>query len=158
MKAFTLFFLLLAPFVTSAQSTDSLYLQEMSAYQQKLNKEYADPAESPLEPEDLKDFKELPFFPVNEKYRINARFVRTPGSKAFKMPTFTSRKPVYEKFGEAHFELDGEKIVLAIYQSHDLRQKEEYKNHLFLPFKDLTNGRESYGGGRYLDLNIPERK
>ena len=78
-----------------------------------------------------------------------------PRSKPFKMATSTDRKPIYEKYGEAHFELDGEKIVLPIYQSHSLRVKEEYKDHLFLPFQDLTNGTESYGGGRYLDLRIP---
>ncbi len=27
-----------------------------------------------------------------------------------------------------------------------------YKDHLFLPFTDLTSGEESYGGGRYIDL------
>ncbi|MNH33262.1 hypothetical protein D3C86_1572800 [compost metagenome] len=72
------------------------------------------------------------------------------------MPTTTARKPVYEKYGEAHFKLNGKDLVLSIYQSHSLREKAEYKDHLFLPFMDLTNGEESYGGGRFLDLTIPE--
>jgi uncharacterized protein len=46
--------------------------------------------------------------------------------------------------------------VLSLYQNHELRTTETHKNHLFLPFKDLTNGTESYGDGRYLDLSIPE--
>jgi len=29
---------------------------------------------------------------------------------------------------------------------------------LFLPFTDLTNGTVSYGGGRYIDLKIPEEE
>jgi len=33
---------------------------------------------------------------------------------------------------------------------------EEYKNYLFIPFKDLTSGTETYGGGRYMDIMIPE--
>ena len=32
----------------------------------------------------------------------------------------------------------------------------ELKDYLFLPFMDLTNGVSSYGGGRFLDLKIPE--
>ena len=32
---------------------------------------------------------------------------------------------------------------------------EEYKNHLFLPFTDLSNGEKSYTGGRFIDLEIP---
>ena len=32
---------------------------------------------------------------------------------------------------------------------------EKYKDHLFLPFRDLTNEKETYGGGKYMDLKIP---
>ena len=35
-------------------------------------------------------------------------------------------------------------------------QIEEYKEHLFVPFRDATSGKTSYGGGRYLDINIPK--
>ena len=35
-------------------------------------------------------------------------------------------------------------------------QDEEYKDYLFLPFLDDTNGEGSYGGGRYIDLRIPD--
>lgn len=138
-----------------AQNPDSSYLQEIAQYQSKLNTEYSNPETSPLEPQDLQKFTGLPFFPISEDYRIVARFVRTPGSKPFKMPTSTDRLPIYEKYGEAHFELDSLRIVLPIYQNHALRETEKYRNHLFLPFKDLTNGTDSYGGGRYLDLEIP---
>ena len=33
---------------------------------------------------------------------------------------------------------------------------EGFEDYLFLPFLDDTNGEESYGGGRYIDLKIPE--
>jgi uncharacterized protein len=149
-------FLLLSAHINAQSTAETPYLQEIRQYQQELNDSYRSPEKSPLEPEDLKEFSGLPFFPIDSGYRIEARFVRTPGSKPFKMPTSTSRLPIYEKYGEAHFELHGQKIVLPLYQSHELRTKAEYKNHLFLPFKDLTNGNESYGGGRYLDVSIPE--
>jgi uncharacterized protein (DUF1684 family) len=32
----------------------------------------------------------------------------------------------------------------------------KYKNYLFVPFKDMTNGKETYGGGRYLDLETTD--
>lgn len=139
-----------------AQTTAKLYAQEILHFQEELNAEYLDPESSPLEAKDLQHFKGLTFFPIDSGYRIVARLVRTPGSKPFKMATSTNRLPLYEKWGEAHFVLHGQQVVLPIYQSHELRATEEYKDHLFLPFKDLTNGLESYGGGRYLDLNIPE--
>lgn len=156
MKAFLSAILLFISITTYAQQGSPEYLQEMQDYRQKMNAEYRDPEKSPLEPEELEHFNGLPFFPVNEKYRIEARFVRTPGSKPFKMPTSTNRLPVYEKYGEAHFKLDGKKVVLPVYQNHELRETEEYADYLFLPFKDLTNGKSSYGGGRYIELRIPE--
>ncbi|MBP7982432.1 MAG: DUF1684 domain-containing protein, partial [Kaistella sp.] len=31
-----------------------------------------------------------------------------------------------------------------------------YEDYLFLPFRDETNGKETYGGGKYIDLRIPD--
>ena len=62
---------------------------------------------------------------------------------------------MYIKFGEAHFKIDGKALVLNIYQNIELSKKKEYVDYLFLPFSDLTCGKESYIGGRYIDLKIP---
>ena len=37
----------------------------------------------------------------------------------------------------------------------DLIKSTEYKDYLFIPFTDATNGAETYEGGRYIDLTIP---
>lgn len=126
------------------------------AFQMQINSEYADAKESPLLEKDLKNFKSLDFYPINEKFFVLAKFVRTPDEKPFEMPTTTTRKPIYVKYGEAHFSIDGKSFKLNVYQSQDLKKIEKYKNSLFLPFTDLTSGVESYGGGRYVDLEIPE--
>ena len=140
----------------TAQSGTTNYLQEITHYQQKLNDEYADPKTSPLLRPDRKHFESLPFYPIDSRYRVAATFVRTPGSPPFAMPTSTPRRTIYEKYGEAHFTLDGVAYRLPIYQSHELRATEQYRDHLFLPFTDLTSGDETYGGGRYLELTIPK--
>jgi hypothetical protein len=31
----------------------------------------------------------------------------------------------------------------------------EYADYLFLPFNDASNGKTTYGGGRFIDLEIP---
>ncbi|MDN4166676.1 DUF1684 domain-containing protein [Cytophagales bacterium LB-30] len=129
---------------------------EVKAWQQKLNAEFADKEKSPLTKKDLRKFKGLAFFPIDSTWRIEARFVRTPNEKPFEMPTTTSRLPIYEKYGEAHFTYQGENYVLNIYQNHQLRETEEYKDYLFLPFTDASNGEGSYGGGRYIELSIPQ--
>ena len=52
--------------------------------------------------------------------------------------------------------MDQKNYKLTIFQSQDLIKKPEYEDYLFLPFGDLTNTKETYGGGKYLDLKIPK--
>jgi uncharacterized protein (DUF1684 family) len=125
-------------------------------YQQELNKEYANRETTPLMAEDLATFKGLDFYPINKKFFVNAHFVRTPKEKPFKMKTSTNRMPIYVKYGEVHFEIDGQKCKLNVYQDLELIQNPKYKDDLFLPFFDATSGKESYIGGKYIDLKIPK--
>ena len=125
-------------------------------FQNELNAEYADPKTSPLLPEDLKEFKSLDFYPANEKFFVVAQFVRTANEQPFEMKTSTDRKPVYVKYGEAHFSIEGQFFKLNIYRNIELSKKEQYKEYLFLPFSDLTCGNESYIGGKYIDMKIPQ--
>ncbi|MEE4257249.1 MAG: DUF1684 domain-containing protein [Bacteroidales bacterium] len=135
---------------------DDAYIESMEIYRATIDKEFADPESSPLTEEGLAHFSGLEFFPADPDYFVKARFVPNPDPEAFEMETTTERRPVYVKYGEAHFRMNGEDIVLEIYQSDKAKQMEEFREYLFLPFKDLTNGEETYGGGRYIDLKIPE--
>lgn len=131
-------------------------LASVEKFQKELNAEYADAKTSPLLPEDLKDFKSLDFYPANAQFFVVAKFIRTENEQPFEMKTTTARKPVYVKYGEAHFSIYGQDFKLNIYRNIELSKKEQYKDYLFLPFSDLTCGNESYIGGRYLDLEIPQ--
>ncbi|WP_413998571.1 DUF1684 domain-containing protein [Flavobacterium sp. W1B] len=128
----------------------------VTKFQTDLNSEYADAKTSPLMAEDLATFKSLDFYPINEKFFVTAKFIRTKKEKPFVMKTTGDKKPVYVKYGEAHFILDGKDLKLNIYRNIALSKKKEYKDHLFLPFSDLTCGNESYVGGKYIDLKIPK--
>ena len=124
-------------------------------FQSELNKSYADSLKSPLMKDDLKQFKGLDFYPIDEKYIVEAIFIRTKKEKSFKMKTTTSRTPIYKKYGELHFSIDGKELKLNVYQNVDLKKKPGYDDYLFLPFSDLTCGKDSYIGGRYIDMRIP---
>jgi len=125
-------------------------------FQSELNKSYADSLKSPLMKDDLKQFKGLDFYPIDEKYIVEAIFIRTKREKSFKMKTTTSRTPIYKKYGELHFSIDGKELKLNVYQNVDLKKKPGYDDYLFLPFSDLTCGKDSYIGGRYIDMRIPK--
>ncbi len=142
----------------SVKSQEKWNSNSVIDFQNEINNEYADSLKSPLMKEDLAVFKSLEFFATNPKFAVTAKFVRTKKEKEFKMKTSTSRTPTYKKYGEYHFEIDAIKYKLNVYQNVDLITQEEYKDYLFLPFSDLTNGKQTYIGGRYIDMKIPTTK
>ncbi|AXT53235.1 DUF1684 domain-containing protein [Aquimarina sp. BL5] len=152
---YRLSFLLLL-FFSHIGAQDSTTIKKILAFQEELNKEFASEEKSPLTPKDFKTFKELDFFDIDTSYSVLAKFIRTPYETPFIMKTTTNREPIYVKYGEAHFVLQEKKWILNIYQSQGLKTQPEYEDYLFLPFTDLSNGETSYGGGRFIDLKIPE--
>ena len=139
----------LLPFMVHAQSFE----QEMAQHRDAYKKEFLTTANSPLSAADL---PYLRFYSPDSTYRLRARFVATPGSEPFAMLTYSGQRKQYVKYGELHFERQGRYDTLSIYQSLDLRRMPQYRDYLFVPFKDLTNGVETYGGGRYLDFRMSD--
>ncbi|MAM18628.1 MAG: DUF1684 domain-containing protein [Christiangramia sp.] len=150
----TIVFSFISIFAVQAQNEGKPISSE--EFQKELNEEYANPETSPLDKENLKDFKELEFYEIDPDYVVQASFVRTPMESPFTMKTSTDREPVYVKYGEVYFTLKGKEYQLNVYQGLELQKDPDYYDYLFLPFTDLTNGRTTYGNGRYLDLRIPE--
>lgn len=143
-------------FVSNVVAQDSVAIKKVLSFQSELNQKFASEENSPLTPKDLEIFKGLNFFAIDTSYQIEAKFVRTPYETPFIMKTTTNREPLYVKYGEAHFVLQEKKWVLHIYQNQGLKTQSEYEDYLFLPFTDLTNAHSTYGGGRFIDLKIPE--
>lgn len=133
-------------------NSDSL-LHSISVFQQDLNTEYKDSLSSPLAKHERLVFSEHTYFPANLEFCVFAKFVITPEEKPFGMQTTTERKPMYVKYGEVVFLLKGKKYKLNVYQSMDLIYRPGYEDYLIIPYKDLTNGKLTYGGGRYIDLS-----
>ena len=92
---------------------DAAIISEIENYRNSENERFSNPETTILEPKDLKLFDSLDFYPINLKYRVTARFVRTPDEVPFLMRTTTSRLPEYVKYGEAHFQLEGKELVLS---------------------------------------------
>ena len=148
-----IFFFCLSLFGFSQEKFDILSVER---FQKEMNQEFSDSIKSPLTSADRAHFKGLDFFPISEHFFVIAQFVRTKKEKPLEMKTSTNRKPLYVKYGEVFFSIDGKDFKLNVYRSIDLSKKKEYKDDLFLPFSDLTSGKESYIGGKYMDLKIPK--
>jgi|SRR5690554_4007312 len=152
MKALFMLFSFFISLCSTAQYSEDSVLE----FQHKLNEHYANPETSPLLEDDLAKFESLDFFKPDSAYFVKAKLVRTPGEKPFEMPTSTQRKPLYVKYAELHFWFGGKSYQLDVFQNVEMTRMPLYRNRLFLPFTDLTSGVTTYGGGRYLDLEIPE--
>ncbi|WP_299320532.1 DUF1684 domain-containing protein [uncultured Maribacter sp.] len=140
--------------ITSAVTSDKL--ADILLFQKELNAEFKDPETSPLADRFRIKFETLDFFAPDTNYVIEAEFIRTPEALPFSMPTTTDRESTEVVYAIAKFSINGKAHELEIYQSPDLITQDKYEDYLFLPFTDNTNGEETYGGGRYLDLRIPD--
>ncbi len=142
--------------ITGSTHAQIKHAQEIKIFQKKLNKLYCNPYKSPLPKKERKTFKGHHFFPIDSLYKIEAKFSRYKNPASLQLKTTSDRLANFNKYGSIEFKLNGKKQRLTIYQSPNLGKSKKYRNRLFLPFNDLTNGNETYAGGRYIDLSIPE--
>ena len=104
--------------------------------------------QSPLNPEQRRKFRGLSYYEYNQDLAFEVEAERfAEDTPSILMQTSTGDSREYKKWGKVRFTLDGEEAVLTIYE-------DEYGD-FFLPFKDSTNGEETYGAGRYLDSHRP---
>ncbi len=149
MKKLIIALIAFAPLTIFAQD----FKAEIEKHREEYKAEFLKNSSSPLKKE---DFEYLRFYEPNEKFKVECEFVATKKGKPFDVPTSSGQTATYTKFGELKFEIEGKSYKLAVYQSLRLRNLPQYRDYLFIPFKDLTNGKETYGGGRYLDLRMKE--
>ena len=158
MKKTGILILILFSFYASfSQSLDSISsISEIEMFQSNLNRDYADPKESPLAKEVIGSFKGHEFFPINLDYRVSASVEIIQNPEIFIMETSGEKRPEYKTFLKLTFKIHDTTLVLFAYQNVKLSAQKEYADYLFIPFNDLTNGNETYPGGRYIDVRIPK--
>ncbi len=151
-----IFLLMLVTLNISAQDISKNYKKEIKKERKEKDLEFLDVSQSPLAPEEIKNFMGLNYFKPNINWLISARLERKSTPDTIKMKTTTERLPLYIVYGVAYFEVDGHKDTLTIYRNVGLMTKPGFEDYLFVPFTDQTSGEESYGGGRYIDARIPK--
>jgi uncharacterized protein (DUF1684 family) len=95
----------------------------------------------------LPNFTGFKYFEPNVDYRIEAEYKGTSDSGQSMIMMTDSTQSEIKKAGEATFLLGGENYTVSLFDEGDI---------YLLPFRDLTSGKETYGGGRY--INIPKDK
>lgn len=144
---FILYLLLfLLPFASKAQT----YQQKIDLYRSEVKSKFEKDTFGPLRKENI---GYLDYYSANENFVVQAEVEILFGEKPFRMPTYDGTSNEYKRYALLHFEILGEKYTLTAYQSAAIFQYPQYKDYLFLPFIDETNGFETYTGGRYIELD-----
>jgi uncharacterized protein len=100
--------------------------------------------QSPVEPEERASFAGLRYFDHDPAYRVTAR-VEAADGKELVIDTGGEDGAVrYRRAGRLVFTLGRQECALTVLSLV------QYAGGLFVPFRDRTAGRETYGGGRYL--------
>ena len=139
----------------SLNSFAQLTEQETLAHRAQHLSDLMDTSKHILNSEEIEHFQGLDYFDFDPNYQVKAIFKKDKGPK-FNMRTSTSRMAIYRRYGYFYFEIANQKCTLEVYQSPSLRKQKQYRDHLFLPFRDKTTGKETYGAGRFIELTIPE--
>lgn len=145
-------YVLLALFLLISAGCTS-YIKTLNEHRETYKEEFLQDPRSPL---DSAELHFLDFYPADAKSRVKVSVVLTPEEQPFELPTFSGITKTYRKWGVARFQWDEEHAQLSLYENISLLSNPAYKDYLFLPFLDATNGVETYGGGRYINLSKAE--
>ena len=151
-----IFILFFNIFVLQLQAQDSLGIHYKASIEEHRREYFAEFLAEEKPALKKENFEYLSFFEPNIAYLVTAQFKKTPNEKPFNITTTTGKLQPYRKYGELHFELESKKLVLCVYQNMKFLNHPLYKDYLFLPFKDLTSGETTYGGGRFIDLKLSD--
>lgn len=99
---------------------------------------------------ELVDFHPLAYFEPAPRLFVAAKLERFAQPTRIELATSRGLKKPYLRVGHLKFELDGTRYTLTAF-----RQAGSTGTELFVPFRDATSGKESYGAARFLDLEEP---
>lgn len=98
-------------------------------------------------------FNGLVYYPVTEKYIVGASVNPFDGADTVELQTSAGDTQTYLRYAKVGFSLDDTPCTLTLFTPVG-----EAPGRVFIPFKDLTNGKETYGAGRYLEALLTNGK
>ena len=126
-------------------------MSELTEFRASKDAFFHDHPRSPLTTEQRASFEGLAYFPEDEGFVMRVP-LETDGidrDEPIAMQTTTGGQQVYRRAGFVRFEVDGEPAQVTLFASPGMHE-------LFLPFRDRTSGSETYGAGRYLEVEPPD--
>ncbi len=126
------------------------YQAAIGGYRAEKDEFFKSSSDSPIPEDERPAFNGLPYYPIDEDLVVEGLQLEPYAGdepSSFEIPTSDGKLRPAHRAGTFSFELGGEPRRLTAYQLDGGRG-----DSLFVPFLDETSGRETYGAGRYLDL------
>lgn len=111
---------------------------------------FAEHSQSPILFEGCSKFTELDYYPPNPDYCFELELHEHCEKKKMEIEDAIGNVRNLIRWGEFHFKAGSEECKLQAYKTDSEEER------LFIPFRDSISGKQTYGAGRYLDLN-PEK-
>lgn len=127
------------------------YAEELTEFRQSKDEFFASSPQSPIPHEERHGgFAGLSYYPPDVAFRVEAEVVPFQQPEVVELATSTGEIRPQQRYAELRFRL-GERDLKLI----GFAEPHEHHTHeLFVPFRDATSGRETYGAGRYLEIEI----
>ena len=129
----------------------STYAAQLNKARKEKNTFLRQSENSPLATAEKAKFDSLKYYSADLAFVINATVARNEQPDTVSLQMSDNRTEKYLNWGQAKFDIAKSPQQLTIYL-----KASGTDSTLFIPFTDLTNGRETYGGGRYLDAAVPK--
>lgn len=124
------------------------YAAEIAAWHATKDRFMREADESPIPPAQRASFPPLAYFPIEPEYRVPAALTVSRSDAVLEIPTSLGERRPHHRVGTLQFTLKGHPLTLTAF----VEVGQQDLSRLFVPFGDLTNGTETYPGGRYLEL------
>ena len=140
--------LLLSPAFSACKAKEAPSAPDVATWRAEKDRYFREAPDSPVPEAQRASFQPLPYYGIDPVYRVPAALTMAPGDQVLELPTSTGQRRKMRKIGALQFTLKGQTLALTAFVDASTNDV----SRLFVPFGDMTNGNETYPGGRYLDL------
>ena len=119
--------------------------EALAQWRREKDQAFKVPGQSPLTDAQLETFQGLRYFPEQATLHFTVPIEPYDERLLVIMQTSAGQPARYERFGRVRFPIDGQEQSLTAYRDPE-------RGGWFLPFRDATSGQETYGAGRYVEL------
>jgi uncharacterized protein (DUF1684 family) len=124
---------------------EQLGADRAAAFRAAKDRLFAEHPSSPVPADDRRAFPGLRYWPYDEAFALSAELEPDPDAAPPEVPRSGQGSAMpFTRIGSVRFAVHGQPVTLSVFWLN------EYAGGIFIPFRDTTNGSETYGGGRYL--------